>query len=445
MSRDTRYDDALPRFAALVRDVLGAAALEQHLFLRDAEGRLTFVVRNPHSPGEDVERLRAKAAEALAPYVTSATGSVATPEEMFDPSLERDDAGSLELLCHDAFQGTVRVVERRVLGQDWLSPPEQEPPTPGSRIVVFASHKGGVGRSTALAVAASDLAARGGNVLVVDLDLESPGAGEVLLASDEVPEFGALDFFVENGLDNLDEGFFSSLVGRRASPAAGTIDVVPAVGARSRAHPHNVLGKLGRAYLEDADPSGKPRSLLLQTRDLLRELTRRRTYSAVLVDARAGLNESTASAILGLGADILLFGMDTPQTFQGYRYLLSHLRRFVPATPQENDFRLRLRMVHARASTMPEAQAAFRDRAFELFADYLYEAPQGEATQGSLDLFNFDLDDLTAPHYAWPILDDASYREFDPLSHPEMLLEPVYARTFGKFLDGLRARVEGKG
>jgi hypothetical protein len=58
---------------------------------------------------------------------------------------------------------------------------------------------------------------------------------------------------------------------------------------------------------------------------------------------------------------------------------------------------------------------------------------------------NFDVDDETAPHYAWPILDDAAYREFDPLSDTDLLREPLYARTFGFFLERLRARVRGEG
>jgi hypothetical protein len=272
------------------------------------------------------------------------------------------------------------------------------------------------------------------------MDLESPGAGDVLLPEASLPEFGALDFFVENGLGALDEKFYAALVGTSPLSSRGVIDVVPATGRKSRTHPENVLGKLARAYLEDSDPSDGARSLLVQTRDLVEQLLLRQQYDAIFIDARAGLNEATAAAVLGLGAEILLFGVDTPQTFHGYRYLLAHLRRFAPSLADENDFRLRLRMVHARASALPEAQAAFRDRAYDLFADHIYDATR----EGELDAFNFDTDDREAPHFAWPILDDASYREFDPLRNPDMLREPIYERTFGTFLKKLRARVRGE-
>ena len=441
MSSPMRYDDALPSFAALVRNQLGHAAFGQHVFLRDAEGRLTLVLRgSPLPDASQIKALQASATALLGPYITNEATSVATPEQLFDLTLNGADVGLVEVLSHSEFNGPVRVVERRILGQDWLAPPNQKPLAPAGRVVVFASHKGGVGRSTALAIAAKDFASRGDRVLVLDLDLESPGAGDVLLPETHLPEFGSLDFYIENGFGRLDDRFYAALVGTSPLSSNGVIDVVPATGRRSREHPENVLGKLGRAYLEDSDPDGGQRSFLVQTRDLLEQLLQHQAYDAVFVDARAGLNEATAAAVLGLGAEILLFGVDTPQTFHGYRYLLAHLRRFAPNVADENDFRLRLRMVHARASALPEAQAAFRDRAYELFADHVYD----ETDAGELDAFNFDTDDRAAPHFAWPILDDAGYREFDPFRNPDMLREPLYERTFGTFLKSLRARVRGE-
>ena len=112
------------------------------------------------------------------------------------------------------------------------------------------------------------------------------------------------------------------------SGGKGLIDVVPAVGRSSDSHPANVLAKLARAYLELPQNEGPPKSFLAQTQELLGQLSTLNQYDAILIDARAGLNESTAASILGLGADILLFGVDTPQTFASYRYLLAHLARF---------------------------------------------------------------------------------------------------------------------
>jgi CobQ/CobB/MinD/ParA nucleotide binding domain len=278
-------------------------------------------------------------------------------------------------------------------------------------IMVFTSHKGGVGRSTALGVSAAALSAEGFNVLLIDLDMEAPGLGEMLLK--EAPKFGRLDYFVEDGLSELDDSFFEDLVIPSQLTTSGLVHVVPVIGEAGNANPQNVLGKLARAYLEKARDDATVESFLDRTRKLVRRLAERTRYDAIFIDARAGLTEATAAAVLGLGADVLLFGVDTPQTFAGYRYFLSHLERFRPSASSESDWRYRLRMVHAKAQADPAAQARFRTEAFELFSDTLYDIEETMEEEA----FNFDYDDVTAPHYAWPILNDLNYSEFNPLAH----------------------------
>lgn len=429
------YDDALPRFAALVAAHLGPEALHDHIFLRDAVGRLTLVLRGP-SPEQRYERsalnaLSEAARATLGNYVDELVWS--TPADLFDLSLGDAQVGLWERLEN----GAVRVLERRLVGADWLSPPH--PPMKGAPpIVVFASHKGGVGRSTALVVAAAELAGRGRNVLALDLDLEAPGLGALLLPDDQRPHFGALDFFVENGLRPIDDLFVDRLYGVSAlTSGRGLVHVIPAIGTRSLQSPQNILGKVSRAYLEDPTPTG-PQSFLAQTRDLLTRVTSRHSYDVVLVDTRAGLHESTAAALLGLGAHVLLFGVDTPQTFEGYRFLLAHLTRFIaPEIP--DDWRWRLQFVHAKAAADPKRWRSFDDRTYELCQAHLYDAD--EPGDSSDERFVFAPDDPDAPHNAWRILGDSQFAEFDPPRRSDQLQEPVYARTFGSFLHELRERV----
>jgi CobQ/CobB/MinD/ParA nucleotide binding domain len=387
------------------------------------------------SPESDrlLGRLR-DSATSLFPYVQNAEEALANPEQLFDRSLNDPETGRFEYINHSAFSGYVRVLERRIVGRDWLSPPRDAivglPP-----VVVFFSHKGGVGRSTTLAVAASDLASRNLNVLALDLDLEAPGIGSMLLTPQAEPEFGALDYFVENGLQQINDDFVANLTG--VSPLTqgrGIIHVVPATGQRSKKNPQNVLGKIARAYLDDSRADGKV-TFLDQTRSLLSAVASADRYHAILVDVRAGLNESSAAAILGLGAEVLLFGLDAPQTFEGYKYLLSHLAAFRPPFGSESDWRFRLKMVQAKAPANAEAWKAFRDRSFELFSTQIYDEDEtGEA-------FNFNIDDPDAPHSAWTILNDSNYLEFDPLQKIAQLTAPIYERTFGHFLRELRDRL----
>jgi hypothetical protein len=50
MNSATRYDDVLPRFASLVEKELGPESLFDHLFLRDATGRVNGQAYEPEVP-----------------------------------------------------------------------------------------------------------------------------------------------------------------------------------------------------------------------------------------------------------------------------------------------------------------------------------------------------------------------------------------------------------
>ncbi|MCZ0737715.1 ParA family protein [Phreatobacter sp. AB_2022a] len=428
----THYDEALPKFAALVQELLGPEEMLEHVFLRDAYGKLTFIILKSLD-ATIISRLREQAAE-LSPWV-DAENPVADPGDLFDATLSDPEAGYLEWVdSPGTYYGFVRVIERRIVGQDWLRPP-QEPIVEAPPVVVFASHKGGVGRSTALAVSAAALSRAGFNILVIDLDLEAPGLGEMLLK--EPPRFGTLDFFIESGVSEIEDSFFDDLVVPSQLADLGLVHVAPAVGSEGNASPQNILGKIARAYVEKSDVNGTVISFLDRTRELVRRLCERNRYDAVFIDARAGLNEATAGAILGLGAEILLFGVDTPQTFAGYRYFLAHLQRFRPEASGDNDWRYRLRMVQAKAQADPKTQANFRTNTYEMFSDTIYDAEEGIEEEA----FNFDYEDVSAPHYAWPILGDSNYAEFDPIAKVDQFSSHMYDRTFGPFIEALRTKI----
>lgn len=436
-----RFDDSLALFVSAIAGVLGKRIVEEGKVLRDASGRLAFISSNPLST-EQRESVAQAAQSALPAYCRE--GSVVFYQDQPGvSSILRRARGYTGPVTVDGEELRVNVLEQRIVGADWLEAPaatQSHPPR-----FVFASIKGGVGRSTALAVVATEMAREGGKVLVVDMDLEAPGIGAMLLPQDELPRYGLIDAYVENGLGGVDRDFLLDMVA--ASPfgrGRGLIDVVPAVGSLARQYPANVLAKIARAYLEIPGPDGEMLSFIGQTQHLINGLAGLKQYGAVLIDARAGLNESTAAAILGLGAQVLLFGEDTPQTFAGYRYLLAHLARF-PRDSQD-DWLPRLRMVHAKASADAGKQQAFRDRAHAVFQEFLYqeESLVDEAYAAShgwnvddLTLPEYSLEEPEAPHYAWPVLRDSNYFEFDPLTDPSHLTPALYERTYQALLDGV--------
>lgn len=437
-----RFDDSLRLMVEAVASELGEEGIATGVALRDVSGRLSFFSGKELSP-EIVERLTSRLRKALGPYAR-ADRVLATPA---DPGFASVWKAPAAIHCRVG-ERSVQLVDRRLAGADWLRPPADI--APGPPRFVFTSLKGGVGRSTALSVVAAHLAARGGRVLAVDLDLEAPGLGAFLLNDETVPEFGALDFLVENNFGELDETFFADLLGPSGlAPQGGRIDVLPAFGRRSLNHPEDVLAKLGRAYAEDIRPDGTIATVLDQVRELIDHFADPKRYDAVLVDARAGLHETTAASVLGLGADVLLFGRNERQTFDGYAALLAHLARFVPPGQQLPEWVDRLTPVHAKAPASVEQRAAF-DQQWQLLVGRYgpLSLPASSATRREVPVpkgfrdvaWDEEIADEEVLPNDWSLLQplsilrDDRYEGFDPLQRRDLLAEQLYRSTFGELV-----------
>ncbi len=435
-----RFDTSLAIFFSTLLRTLGKDLALGGWVLRDSTGRLAYI-----APSALADSDRARVADAVAASVPQYRHEGECVLDIEQPGVRSlvDSANpfSETIQLGEADNGesvTIRLIDHRIVGQDWLSRPAPGWVPPQSARIVFASLKGGVGRSTALVVVATELARLGRKVLAIDLDLEAPGIGTMLLGENEKPKFGVLDWYVERGVGSIDvedRTFLLDMIApSRFGQGKGLIDVAPAVGRTSDAYPANVLAKIARAYLELPQEEGRAMTFLAQTQVLINQLTQLNSYDAVLIDARAGLNESTSAALLGLGADVLLFGVDTSQTFASYRYLLAHLARF--ERDVSDDWLLRLRMVHAKASRDKQRQLAFRDRAFDLFSELLYRRDTPVEVDESSNI-EFGLDDPTAPHHAWTVLWDGNYAEFDAPGNAMQLAPEYYRETFDGLLTGV--------
>lgn len=441
---EIRFDDSLPALVSVIATEFGSNMLTSGVALRDVNGRLAFVLP---------VALEASRVEFVEKIMQAKLGRYARTDRLLVTST---DFGAEQLLnARSALtirvnNLSVRLIDRRLVGADWLrSPAEKAPPPPR---FVFASLKGGVGRSTALSISAVHLAAAGKRVLAIDLDMEAPGLGSLLLDEGTLPEFGLIDALVENGLGPLDEAFLADLIGPSALSARnGRIDVIPAFGRRSLNNPSDVLSKIARAYNEDVRADGSVASILDQIAELVNRYADPTRYDAILVDARAGLHETTATAILGLGAEVFLFGLDEPQTFQGYAALLCHLGRFAKRedTPEWLE---RLSMVQGKAPADASSRELFADKCRRLFIDSGLESsnisqpteplPAAEPfadvpwddDQRDEDVLPLELRVFREPTV---ILNNEQYMQFDPMKTRRLLLEEVYRPSYGMFLDRL--------
>ena len=215
------------------------------------------------------------------------------------------------------------------------------------------------------------------------------------------------------------------------------VDVVPAAGRRPGAY----LSKLARAYAPGSAGDRYARCSFPKKADsLLNQLASRRQYDAILVDARAGLHETSGGLVLGLGAEALLFGVDTSQTFDDLRLLFDAFADAFDPAMSGADLRSAFKMVHAKAPRDEKDRRPFRERSWELWSDYLYDDVD-PSTELSRDSLVFDLGDEDAPHYPLEIIGDELYARFDPRAQTYAMSKDAYIPVFGGFLTGVRRMV----
>lgn len=197
------FDQVWPRVQeAMEASRLGSRGLSELWVVRDLMGRIRLLFPEQPEPKPGLEQ----ALHGFAITLQSELGAHAhNPEEALLP-VETEELESLKsgALRREVRGTLVYLVDRLVTGSGWATI------SPGLctgrplRFTLF-SLKGGLGRSTTAAVIATHLAQQGRRVLVMDLDLESPGLSSMLLAPDEHPDFGIVDWFVEDLVGQGDE------------------------------------------------------------------------------------------------------------------------------------------------------------------------------------------------------------------------------------------------
>ena len=276
-------------------------------------------------------------------------------------------------------------VERLVTGSNWWTVTDPSTSGNSNRFALY-SVKGGVGRSTTAAVLAWNLARNGERVLVVDLDLESPGLSSAMLGSRERPEFGITDWFVEDLIGQGDRVVDSMIA---APPWAhdfeGEVHVAPAHGRE----PGEYLAKLGRVYMDTPEP------WTIRLERLLKCLEARCDASIVLLESRSGLHDIAAATVTDLNAEVLLFATDSASTWDDYDILFRHWQEHELAT------RIRERLFMVSALT-PETDTrryldGFVERSWNLFREHLYDETDANDDPAA-DRFSFDLYEEHAPH-----------------------------------------------
>lgn len=352
-----RFAEARLRALALAHEIAGAGV--DVLAVRDVLGRFTLIVDDRTQPLPPVlENLEA----AYGRRLTQELGRYASDRPLM-PASGLFSAGALlnsERVVKDPEQptGRVRILDNTVVGEDWgqVSTPAPEPDGSRTHRTALYGFKGGVGRSTATAVLARHLADQGYIVLVVDLDLESPGVGPLVAEGADLPPHGVIDQLVESAIGNA-EGL-DHVIRTQYEPRGGRGElwVAPARGQGTPGVPYAYVDKLNRAYADvpGADFADRLEQALHACEEAVaRDGDSGRRPDVVLIDSRAGIHDIAAVAISRLCDLALLFGTDNAQTWEGYRDLFEAWL----SSGQAPAIREKLRMV---ASMVPDSPSVLR-------------------------------------------------------------------------------------
>lgn len=397
------FNDALEKATQLASARL--PDLKEHVFLvRDLHGRIRVLLSKRRQAASEffphIQGLITDVTQALGTYAYPADDLVMYREEL--RSIQLPDDGSSAVLAESAGY-KVCLHDRLLMGAEWSASPQAGAP-PVKRFTLF-SMKGGVGRSTTATILAWHLARKGKRVLVFDLDLESPGVGATLLGPD-LPRFGIVDWFVEDALGQGDAVLAEMVRESTLATGAGTITVVPAFGSDTG----DYLAKLGRAYLERGPDGHEPWPSRLKR--MVEAIEGRQAPDVVLLDSRTGLHDTSAALVLAMGADTLMFAVDTPQTWSTYGFLFKHWTHH----PDVASFYDKLWVV---GSMVPDTEIeayveSLRDRAWTLFDESLYAASTVANRPGFLAPV---VDDEAGNHFPRAIYWQRGLMAFNPLAN----------------------------
>lgn len=432
-----RFDEALGVALDAIRAQLRGRTPNVTL-VRDVAGQLTAVLDNDAIGDGEWDPLANTLNERLGPFSPGPRRVLLRKSDLID---EQDVLDSPDRVRVPDAEDTW-LVDRLLTNQDWLRKPRLvRSPLP---LAVAFSLKGGVGRSTALTALAWHLARQGKKVLAVDLDLEAPGLGSLLL--DELPDYGLVDWLVEALVGQPDSVFLQDCLARSAvaRDSAGIVQVMPAFGRRTR----DYVTKVGRVFFPGLSPDGTEQGLAERLATMVRLFGERdEPADVVLLDARAGLHDIGAAAVTQLGAEVFLFARDERQSWDAYGWLLAHLAKSkgVVYGMRDEDLRWRLKMVAAQIDKTEGALASWVEESYEAWSALYDDESKTPGDGPSAQIFARD--DFNAPHYPLPVYFDGGLRGVALADSAERPPWPVVEAAFGAFLAAATARLlpEGDG
>ncbi len=243
------------------------------------------------------------------------------------------------------------------------------------KVVTFYSFKGGMGRTTALAAAAINLAKKGKNILMIDTDIEAPGLPSLFFDEGRVKR-GVIDYLLEAVVTPDGEKVdMRDMLYQVADPQlmkelTGRLFVIP-----SGAMDDNYLQKLARIDYQDAVPGNMKKQMTRLVKDAIEVIKTVCRIDYVLLDSRAGFHDMGGVTTIQLPHGVVLFGKDSTQSWQG----MSLVVRAIGASQEERPFIAIVDSACGAAGTVSqEEKDSFKEQAYTVCCSSYYTEDEGQ-------------------------------------------------------------------
>jgi cellulose biosynthesis protein BcsQ len=417
--------------------------IEKAVLIDDIYGKLRLLIwRDPKSDSEEIYSKINKGLndkEIAKPFWTcdiwDATNSSQTDKTIYKETWE-------EAILDEKI-ATLKILDRYRNRGSWFTKP-QNPPWPLNNntnqqsipIIVFYSFKGGVGRSTALASYAIQRARMGEKIVVLDLDFDAPGIGQLISVDNRgsVAQWGIVDYLLEVEIEKPDLKDYYHVCRNQKIVGEGEIIVFPS-GKIDDYYPK----KIARIDLDIPLMEHEIHPII----KLLNQIKGDLQPNCIIIDARSGLSEMAGFLLSGVAHNYVIFGTTSEQSWAGIKLVLDRLGRemILNDLPQKECFIVQA-MIPQDKKAQEYAKTKFLERSYDEFSNYYYLNDSEEELDDNYWYIS-DTENEGAPHIPICISYLPQFAHFDNLEDiaNDLAILPEYKNLMERIFSRLNIDV----
>lgn len=306
------FDDVKDKVIEYLRTV-EAGKMNEDLFyvIRDVYGKISIYIIGRANP----EMLKSGLLETVSENWIGQIRSIDKEHILYD-----EIARNVQEIEENIYYG-----ERPLVKKNW-NYEIKEKVKENAKTITFYSYKGGVGRTTTLALAALQMARKGKKIVVIDMDLEAPGLSTILKQEKgiEYPKYGVVDFLVEcekeDGQIDLSEYCYSFTSKELLGMNGGELLVMQAANLSLNDY-EKYYNKLSRIDFNMPKFSKKDNPIGC----LFKQINAQYHPDYILIDSRAGIHDIGGLTLFNYSDEVVALFYGNEQNMIGLNFVLPKL------------------------------------------------------------------------------------------------------------------------